>query len=142
MVYFKTKNPNLVKIWRALEWKSLLYFMTIWNIFQSIGIIYSRLVYFVVIWFIFPVLVGLDQEKSGSPDQNAFLGPMLWSLFLAIFTNVVFLETYVEVIIFYQNQFAIPAGYINAYYLCMCLIQITNNKNSVQMYVHTTRLQA
>jgi hypothetical protein len=104
MVYFKTKNPNLVKIWRALEWKSLLYFMTIWNIFQSIGIIYSRLVYFVVIWFIFPVLVGLDQEKSGSPDQNAFLGPMLWSLFLAIFTNVVFLETYVEVIIFYQKS--------------------------------------
>jgi hypothetical protein len=29
MVYFETKNPNLVKIWRALKWTILLYFMTI-----------------------------------------------------------------------------------------------------------------
>jgi hypothetical protein len=41
---FQTKNPNLGKIWRVLEWKMLQYFMTIGNIFRSFGIIYSRLV--------------------------------------------------------------------------------------------------
>jgi hypothetical protein len=40
-------------IWRALEWKLRLYFMTIWNIFRSFGIIYDLLVKFVVIWYIF-----------------------------------------------------------------------------------------
>jgi hypothetical protein len=29
MVYFQTKDPNLGKIWRALEWKMLLNFMII-----------------------------------------------------------------------------------------------------------------
>jgi hypothetical protein len=70
MVYFQTKNPNLGKIWTAVEWKKLLYFMTVWNIFRSFGIIYSRLEYFVVMWYIFPVLVCLDQEKSGNPDSQ------------------------------------------------------------------------
>jgi hypothetical protein len=28
------------------------------------------LVYFVVIWYIFPVLVCLDQEKAGNPDEE------------------------------------------------------------------------
>jgi hypothetical protein len=32
MVYFQTKNPNLGKFLMALEWKMLVYFMTIWNI--------------------------------------------------------------------------------------------------------------
>jgi hypothetical protein len=32
MVCFQTKNPNLGKFWRALEWKMLKYFMAIWNI--------------------------------------------------------------------------------------------------------------
>jgi hypothetical protein len=38
MVYFQTKNPNLGKIWKALEWRMLLYFMTIWKIFRSFGV--------------------------------------------------------------------------------------------------------
>jgi hypothetical protein len=29
MVYFETKNPNLGKFWRTLEWKMLIYFMGI-----------------------------------------------------------------------------------------------------------------
>jgi hypothetical protein len=33
MVYFLTKN--LDKFWRALEWKLLVYFMGIWNIFYE-----------------------------------------------------------------------------------------------------------
>jgi hypothetical protein len=38
--------------------------------FSSFGIIYSRLVYFAVLWYIFPVLVCLDQEKSGNLAHN------------------------------------------------------------------------
>jgi hypothetical protein len=41
MVCFQTKNPSLVKFWRALEWKMLLYFMTLWNIYGLFGIIYA-----------------------------------------------------------------------------------------------------
>jgi hypothetical protein len=32
MVYFQTKNPNLGKFLRTLEWELLLYFMRIWNV--------------------------------------------------------------------------------------------------------------
>jgi hypothetical protein len=53
MFYFQTKNTNLGKIWRALEWKMLSHFMTIRNIFWSFwnnllpfGIICGHLVYF------------------------------------------------------------------------------------------------
>jgi hypothetical protein len=44
MVCFQTKNPNLGKFWSALEWKMLLYFMTIWNILRPFGIMGGRLV--------------------------------------------------------------------------------------------------
>jgi hypothetical protein len=76
MVYFQTQKPNFGKIWRALEWKMLLIFMTIWNILLQFGIIYGLLVQFVVIWYnlwpfgtvcghlvYFSVLVCLDQEN-------------------------------------------------------------------------------
>jgi hypothetical protein len=51
---FKPKIPILVKMWRALEYKMLLFFMTFWNILRPVGIIYiqqfgiacGRLVYF------------------------------------------------------------------------------------------------
>jgi hypothetical protein len=42
MVYFQTKNPNLGKFWRALDWKNdtfyghLEYITDIWDIFMSI----------------------------------------------------------------------------------------------------------
>jgi hypothetical protein len=54
--YTQTKNPNLGKFWRALEWKMFVYFMTIWNILLPFGIIYGLLVKFVIIWYIFPIL--------------------------------------------------------------------------------------
>jgi hypothetical protein len=51
--YLIFKNPNLGKIWRALEWKMLVYFKTIWKIFNAIwynilpfGIVCGHLVYF------------------------------------------------------------------------------------------------
>jgi hypothetical protein len=73
MVYFQTKNPNLGKFWRALEWKMLVYFMTIWNILRQFGITYGRFVKVVVIWYILPNLVRLDHEKSGNPDPKLVL---------------------------------------------------------------------
>jgi hypothetical protein len=40
-VYFPTKNPNFGKFWRALEWKMLVYVMTIFIILRPFGIIYN-----------------------------------------------------------------------------------------------------
>jgi hypothetical protein len=37
MVYFQTKNPSMGKFWRALEWKSLVYSIYIWNILWPFG---------------------------------------------------------------------------------------------------------
>jgi hypothetical protein len=69
MVSFQTKNPNLGKFWRALEWKILEYFKVIgifyghleyftvigifyghWNILESFEIFYGHLAYFIAIW--------------------------------------------------------------------------------------------
>jgi hypothetical protein len=51
MVYFITKNPNLGKFRRALEWKILVYFnghlgyiTAIWDILLPFGIYYCHLV--------------------------------------------------------------------------------------------------
>jgi hypothetical protein len=71
MVYFqKNKNPYLGKFWRAFDWKTFAYFMTIWYILRPFGKIYGRLVPFVVIWYIFSILVCWDQAKSGNPAAN------------------------------------------------------------------------
>jgi hypothetical protein len=37
MVYFQTKNPNLGKFWRLMQWNMLVYFMSIWYILRQIG---------------------------------------------------------------------------------------------------------
>jgi hypothetical protein len=68
MVYFQTKNPNLGKFWRALNWTMVIYFMAIWN-----GIFFYHLVHFVFIWYIlgsfvfiwyhFPVLVSCTKKN-------------------------------------------------------------------------------
>jgi hypothetical protein len=49
MVYFQTQNPNFGKFGMALEFKVLLYFMTLWNILRPFGIIFGHLVYFYVL---------------------------------------------------------------------------------------------
>jgi hypothetical protein len=54
MVCFQTKNPNFGKFWRVLQWKILVYFMTIWSILEIFN---GHFVYYVVIWYIFPGLV-------------------------------------------------------------------------------------
>jgi hypothetical protein len=38
MVCFQTKNPYLGKHWRALDWKMLIYCMSIWNILRTFGL--------------------------------------------------------------------------------------------------------
>jgi hypothetical protein len=53
MVYFQTKNPNLGKFLRALDWKMLTYFMAIWNILRTFGISYDHLEHFLFIGYIF-----------------------------------------------------------------------------------------
>jgi hypothetical protein len=70
MVCFQTKNPNLGKFWRALDWKMLICFMVIWNILWPFGIFYDHLVQFVFIWYIFPVFGIMHKEKSGNPASG------------------------------------------------------------------------
>jgi hypothetical protein len=70
MVCFQTKNPNLGKFWRALDWQMFIYFMAIWYMLWIFGIFYDHLVYFVFIWHIFPFFGIKYQEKSGNPGQN------------------------------------------------------------------------
>jgi hypothetical protein len=60
MVCFQTKNQNLGKFWRALEWKMLVYFKVIWYILWPFGDA-------VVIWYIPPRFGILCLEKSGNP---------------------------------------------------------------------------
>jgi hypothetical protein len=43
MVYFQTKNPNLGKFLRTLDWKMLIYIMDYWNILRTFGKIYDHL---------------------------------------------------------------------------------------------------
>jgi hypothetical protein len=71
MVYFQTKNPNLGKFWRVLQWKMLvyqdhlehfpaiwyIYFMALWYMLWSFGI-------FSPFWYIY-------REKSGNPGGKA-----------------------------------------------------------------------
>jgi hypothetical protein len=94
MIYFRTKNSNLDRFWRVLQWKIVyvmaiwyMYFTTIWYILWPIGIFYGPLVYFMaiwytymlVIWYIFPVWVSWNKKNRAT---------LLWmetvNIFLAI----------------------------------------------------------
>jgi hypothetical protein len=66
MVYFQTKNPNLGKFLRALDWKMLIYFVDIWNSLQTFVEFYDHLVQFVLIWYIFSAFGIMHAEKSGN----------------------------------------------------------------------------
>jgi hypothetical protein len=73
MVYFQTKNPNLCKFWRVLNWKLLIYFIAIWNIYRHLGyfmtIWYAHLVF---IWYIFPVLVSCTMKNLATLLASRF----------------------------------------------------------------------
>jgi hypothetical protein len=80
MVDFQTKKSQFCKIWVALDWKKLKYFISILNIILTFGIFYDYLVLLMFIWYIFPVLVSWTKKnlatlvsspevtKLGSPD--------------------------------------------------------------------------
>jgi hypothetical protein len=67
MVSFQTKNPNLGKFWRTLDWKMLIYLGPFGIFYRHFGIFYDHLVHFVFIWYIFSGLGNIYQEKSGNP---------------------------------------------------------------------------
>jgi hypothetical protein len=62
MVYFQTKKNKLGKFWRALEGKSLVYYMAIWNILRPFGTFYGHLA---IQW----KFGTLCLEKSGNPGM-------------------------------------------------------------------------
>jgi hypothetical protein len=61
---YSNQNRKMSKFWGALEWKILVYFMTIWNILLPFGIMYGHLVQFVVIWYIFPQFSMFGPRKN------------------------------------------------------------------------------
>jgi hypothetical protein len=69
MVCFQTKNPNLGKFWRVLQWKMLVYFRTIWSILRPLEIFYGQVVYFVFIWYI---LVCCTEKNLATLCPNKF----------------------------------------------------------------------
>jgi hypothetical protein len=76
MVSFQTKNPNLGKFWRALDWKMLIYFTAIWNILQIFGIFYDHLAHFFRFWYHAPrkhSSVEVDPEAKISFRQLVYL---------------------------------------------------------------------
>jgi hypothetical protein len=71
MVHFLTKNPNLGKFWRVLEWETLVYIFyghlecitAIWHILWVFRIL-------VAFWYSFSRFGILCQEKSGNPGYS------------------------------------------------------------------------
>jgi hypothetical protein len=53
MFVLKTKNSNLGKFWKAVDW----------NILRTFGIFYGHLVHFVLIWYIFPFWVSWTKKN-------------------------------------------------------------------------------
>jgi hypothetical protein len=69
MKYFNTKNAILGIFWRALEWKMLIYFMAMLDIFGPLGDLMA-------IWYIFPILVYCTKKnmatQAESPEKMDF----------------------------------------------------------------------
>jgi hypothetical protein len=73
MAYFKTKNHNLGKFVRTLEWKMLVILKAVWSILRSFGVFRGHLIHFMFIWYILSRSGRLYQEKSGNPDNYFWL---------------------------------------------------------------------
>jgi hypothetical protein len=90
--YFQTKNTNLGKFWRALDWIMLIYFVAYWEYLTDIWDILLPFVTFCVhlVHTFIPVLVSCAKKKSGNPAslssfaiserwlQKYFYHPALW----------------------------------------------------------------
>jgi hypothetical protein len=72
MVCFQTKNPNLGKFWRVLQWKigifcgHLVHFTVFCYILGTFGIVRGNLVYISRFGILY-------QEKSSRPDRDSLL---------------------------------------------------------------------
>jgi hypothetical protein len=53
MVFFQTKNPNLGKFLRVLQWKMLVDFMAVRSILRPFGVFCGHMNYFMFIWYTF-----------------------------------------------------------------------------------------
>jgi hypothetical protein len=71
VVYFQTKNPNLGKFWRVLQWRRCWLILWPFGLFYChfVGIYNGHVVYFVNIWVYFSHCAILYQEKSGNSDH-------------------------------------------------------------------------
>jgi hypothetical protein len=68
MVCFQTKNHNLGKLYRALDWKMFMYLMAIWNTyFMEIWDILWPFGTFFIHFVFFSGFGIMYQEKSGNP---------------------------------------------------------------------------
>jgi hypothetical protein len=77
MVSFQTKNPTSGKIERALDWKMLIYFMSIWNILWTFGMFYDPLVHLCSFGTFFSGFGIMYREKSGNPANVAVVSTEL-----------------------------------------------------------------
>jgi hypothetical protein len=68
MVCFRTKNPNLGKIFRVSDWKMLRILWPFGIFYWTFGILYDHLAHCVFIWYIFSGFGVMHQEKSGNSD--------------------------------------------------------------------------
>jgi hypothetical protein len=84
MAYFQTKNPNLGKFWRVLEWKIVIFSVVIWNILLPCGIFLlinvkfcGYLVYYYQFWYVLPRKIWQTRHKavfSGARAMRPFEG--------------------------------------------------------------------
>jgi hypothetical protein len=77
MVYFQTKNPNLGKVWRVLQWNELVYFMVIWSILHLFGIFYAWSISIVYglfgVFFPFWYVASKNLATLAAPDAIALV---------------------------------------------------------------------
>jgi hypothetical protein len=72
---FQTKNPNMGKFRRDLQWKMFVYIMVIWSIVLPFGIFCGHLACFIVIWYILPVLVSCTNTNLATMRRcSLFMG--------------------------------------------------------------------
>jgi hypothetical protein len=67
---FSNKNSNWGKFCSALDWKLLIYFMSICNTLRTLGIFHEHLVHSVFIWYIFLVLVSCAKKNLATLREN------------------------------------------------------------------------
>jgi hypothetical protein len=89
MANFQTKNPNLGKFWKDLQWKVLVYFMAIWSILCPFRVFCCYLVYFILNWDIFPGLVCCAKKHLATLVATQFAPKVLFFNF-AVTANLPF----------------------------------------------------